>query len=144
MLAGCGAQGEQPPPAPEEKPQAATAAAAPSPAPAAAPTAPEPARRCGWLHNPTPGNWWLTDRDGEWILATQGGRAAEGMADMPDMSAHDWQKTNGHYGFGCACLTVAAEPETRTVLRIADPQPRPLAQCRADPALPPPEETEAS
>ena len=20
-------------------------------------------RRCGWLHNPTPANWWLVDRD---------------------------------------------------------------------------------
>src|SRR4051794_7098625 len=29
-------------------------------------------RRCGWLSNPTPGNWWLFDGHGEWILATQG------------------------------------------------------------------------
>jgi hypothetical protein len=22
-------------------------------------------QRCGWLVNPTPGNWWLIDRQGE-------------------------------------------------------------------------------
>ena len=24
--------------------------------------------RCGWVVNPTPGNWWLNDRDGSWIF----------------------------------------------------------------------------
>ena len=38
-----------------------------------------PERRCGWLQNPTPANWWLVDRDGEWILGVQGGYQAPGM-----------------------------------------------------------------
>ena len=25
-------------------------------------------RRCGWLSNPTPANYWLSDRDGEWTI----------------------------------------------------------------------------
>ena len=29
--------------------------------------------RCGWLENPTPGNWWLKDAHAFWIIATQGG-----------------------------------------------------------------------
>jgi hypothetical protein len=28
--------------------------------------------RCGWLQNPTPANWWLTDRDGTWTISAQG------------------------------------------------------------------------
>jgi len=38
----------------------------------AAPKADITQKRCGYLDNPTPANWWLTDRDGEWLgLATQ-------------------------------------------------------------------------
>ena len=32
--------------------------------------------RCGWLVNPTPGNWWLTDRDGTWFCVDR--KAGEG------------------------------------------------------------------
>lgn len=94
------------------------------------------ARRCGWLHNPTPGNWWLEDRDGEWILATQGGRQVVGLDEMPDMSTSGWIETNVHYGYGCACATLTADPETREVAAIAAPESKPLAQCRADRTLP--------
>ncbi len=107
-------------------------------APAAAKPAGGPERRCGWLHNPTPGNWWLVDRDGEWILATQGDSRAEGMDDLPDMSAADWQETNGYYGYGCACMTITADPATGAVTRVMGAEPKPLEQCRADKALPRP------
>lgn len=29
--------------------------------------------RCGWLYNRTPGNWYLIDKDGRWILSQLGG-----------------------------------------------------------------------
>ena len=96
-------------------------------------------RRCGWLSNPTPGNWWLTDRDGQWILGAQGGEQAPGMDEMPDMSAAGWVETNGHYGYGCACITIAHDPATRRVTRIANAEPKPLSQCQADSGLPRPE-----
>ena len=151
FAAGCSSE----PPAPKADSAANTAAApaavpaaptmaAPSPRePAAAPpkagaAPPGAARRCGWLHNPTPGNWWLVDRDGEWILGAQGGYQAPGMDEMPDMSALEWEKTNGHYGHGCACLTLMSDPSTRQVTRVSDATPLPLAQCRADRALPRP------
>ena len=95
-------------------------------------------RRCGWLVNPTPANWWLTDRHGQWILGTQGADQAPGMDEMPDMSTAGWVETNGHYGYGCACMTITADGEGR-VTRIADAQPRPLKQCQADRKLPKPE-----
>lgn len=96
-------------------------------------------RRCGWLSNPTPGNWWLTDRDGEWVLATQGGEQAPGMDEMPDMSIAGWVETNGNYGYGCACVTIAHDPGTKRVTRIANAEPKPLEQCSADGKLPRPD-----
>lgn len=95
-------------------------------------------RRCGWLSNPTPANWWLTDSQGQWILGTQGADQAPGMDEMPDMSIAGWVETNGHYGYGCACMTITADDDGR-VTRIADAQPRPLKQCQADRKLPKPE-----
>ena len=29
-------------------------------------------QRCGWWDNPSPGNVWLTDRQGQWTIAIQG------------------------------------------------------------------------
>jgi hypothetical protein len=127
--------------APEPAPSNATAAApAPAavPARAAAETPAKGVRRCGWLSNPTPANWWLTDSEDQWILATQGADQAPGMDEMPDMSTAGWVETNGHYGYGCACMTITADGEGR-VTRIADAQPKPLKQCQADRKLPKPE-----
>jgi hypothetical protein len=110
----------------------------PAPRPVAVASVPKPARRCGWLVNPTPANWWLTDRDGQWILGTQGADQAPGMDEMPDMSTAGWVETNGHYGYGCACMTITADGDGQ-VTKIADAQPKPLKQCRADRKLPKPE-----
>ena len=97
-------------------------------------------RRCGWLHNPTPANWWLTDRDGEWVLGSQGSEPVPGMDDMPDMSGGEWVETNGHYGYGCACIDMVVDPASGDVLRISAATPKPLAQCRRDKSLPNPDE----
>ncbi len=95
-----------------------------------------PERRCGWLVNPTPANWWLRDRDGEWVLSVQGGEPVAGMDLVPDMTVRGWVATNGSYGYGCACLTLDTAPGRR-VVRVLGAEPLPLARCRADRALPP-------
>ncbi len=92
--------------------------------------------RCGWLQNPTPANWWLIDRDGEWLIGAQGGYQAPGMDEMPDMSTRGWVEVNGHHGYGCACMRVATDRATRRVTRIFSARPVPLRQCRADRRLP--------
>ncbi|HYJ52041.1 MAG TPA: DUF4087 domain-containing protein [Allosphingosinicella sp.] len=104
---------------------------------AAAPSNPVETR-CGWLQNPTPANWWLFDRDGEWTLGIQGGYQAPGMDNIPDMSTAGWVEVNGHYGYGCACMRVSVDHRTRRVTRVHSATPRPLRQCRADPRLPRP------
>ena len=53
---------------------------------------PEPAdfeRRCGWLANPTPGNWWLIDADRTWTLSSQGDDNATTTAVMDRVPAFD-------------------------------------------------------
>ena len=95
-------------------------------------------RRCGWLDNPTPANWFLRDRDAEWVLSLQGGYAADGLDGMPDMTGQGWVETNGHYGHGCACLTVVVDRPARRITKLLSAQAQPLSRCRADPALPRP------
>lgn len=95
-------------------------------------------RRCGWLHNPSPGNYWLDDRDGQWIMATQGAPGTTpGMNRMPDMTVREWVRTNGYYGYGCACVVMDANAR-RDVLRIHSAEQLPLSRCRNDRALPRP------
>jgi hypothetical protein len=89
--------------------------------------------RCGWFSNPTPANASLHDRDGQWIIGSQGGHQAEG--DWPSFKPGQWVKTNGHYGHGCACLRMRADRETGRVVEIESACARPLAACRRDRSL---------
>jgi hypothetical protein len=89
--------------------------------------------RCGWFSNPTPANAWLQDRYGEWIIGVQGGHRAEG--DWPTFKARQWVRTNGNYGYGCACMQIRVDKQTHEVLEIKSSHARMLAQCRQDPAL---------
>ena len=92
--------------------------------------------RCGWIHNPTPANWNLIDREGVWVIGVQGGRQAEGdVPEFPEDRDH-WVKTNGNYGYGCACLKGKVDRKERAVLTIQSARVLPLAKCRADKSLP--------
>jgi hypothetical protein len=93
-------------------------------------------KRCGWLVNPTPANWWLNDRDGEWTLSVQGRGGVPGLDDLPDMSRKGWVVTNGSsYGHGCACIDMDVDRAKQEVIRIRKATPLPLSACRRDPAL---------
>lgn len=94
-------------------------------------------RRCGWFENPTPANATLTDRDGTWEIASQGGYQAEG--DWPQFSDAQWVRTNGHYGYGCGCMTASADPDTHRLDNLTKATARPLAACRNDKSLREPE-----
>ena len=99
---------------------------------AASPIPAKPEKRCGWLVNPTPANWWLVDRQDQWTLGVQGGYQAPGMEELPDMSTGGWVETNGSYGYGCACLSVTTDRKSGRVTRIFSGRSVPLKQCRAD------------
>lgn len=99
----------------------------------AAPRNEEVKTRCGWFINPTPGNAWLSDQDGEWTIGIQGGHQADG--DWPSFRRRDWVATNRSYGHGCACMNVVENGKTKKILRILSARARPLKTCEQDPAL---------
>jgi hypothetical protein len=96
--------------------------------------------RCGWLVNPTPGNYWLTDRDGTWTLATQGVEASDDvMLNLPDFDEDEYVASNGNYGYGCACISVDVDKADGRVIKTYGGKTLPLSRCEADGALPSPE-----
>jgi hypothetical protein len=91
--------------------------------------------RCGWFDNPSPGNIWLHDRDGEWTIGEQGRYQIEEDWPWPVFKPNEWVKTNGDYGYGCVCINAKVDKKTHQVLKIKLVRVRPLAACRQDPAL---------
>jgi hypothetical protein len=90
--------------------------------------------RCGWFSNPTPSNAWLDDADGNWLIARQGGYQAKG--NWPDFKPQQWVVTNaGSYGYGCACLRVKVDRQSRRVIEIKSSYSQSLAICRKDRSL---------
>jgi len=98
-----------------------------------------PLTRCGWVSNPTPGNWFLSDGDGDWTLSTQGSdREAAGMDVIGDISAGDYVATNGNYGYACGCMKVRDDPANMRILEVLSFRQSRLAKCANDPNLPDP------
>ncbi len=98
--------------------------------------APAAEMRCGWLENPTPGNWWLTDRDGSWTLATQGDDYRDEVMDkVPPFDEAQYVATNGNYGYGCACLSVDVDKVETRIVRVHSGKTIPLTKCEADKTL---------
>lgn len=93
----------------------------------------KPETRCGWLSNPTPGNVWFNDKDGEWLIGVQGGYQANG--DWADFKPSQWVETNVHYGYGCSCMSVTTNKKSRRILTIKSAVARPLSACRKDKKL---------
>ena len=115
---------------------AAVAPAGGYPVPPGGPSSPQEFEtRCGWFSNPTPANIWLYDRDGEWTIGVQGGYQVEEDWDWPDFKPRQWVKTNGNYGYGCACLQVRVDKQTHRVLEIKSARARPLSSCSRDRSL---------
>lgn len=96
--------------------------------------------RCGWLQNPTPGNWWLDDADGTWTMMSQGGGSEpDGMDRIPDISEGDYVRTNGNYGYACACMKVDTDEDEGRIVAIYSFRQLPISQCANDEALSAPE-----
>lgn len=97
---------------------------------------PEHKQFCGWIDNPTPANWWLTDKFGEWTISVQGGYQAQGTDYLPDFGTK-WVKTNGNYGYGCGCVTAEVNSSLMQVTKISAATIKEISVCKSDPALPP-------
>ena len=92
--------------------------------------------RCGWLANPTPANWYLKDADGTWTLSTQGGYQASGMENIPDLDRAEYVRTNGNYGYACACLDVDTDGNQMRIIRVQNTEQLSLSTCQQDRNLP--------
>ena len=90
--------------------------------------------RCGWLDNPTPGNYSFYDKGGEWTIGVQGGYQVEDF-EAPAFGKQWVNSPNGSYGYGCACFQMTVDKETSRVLQIRKSYAKPLSVCRKDKAL---------
>jgi uncharacterized protein DUF4087 len=95
-------------------------------------------RRCGWISNPSPGNWEFIDKDGIWGIADQGGddHVLDGLPDNLPSGKRWWVETqSGGYGYGCMCLNAKERRKEKRFLKIDGGRSRPLAKCRKDTAI---------
>jgi hypothetical protein len=91
-------------------------------------------KRCGWIVNPTPGNWEFFDRHGQWEIARQGEEGAvDGLPEDRPTGKNWWVATNsGGYGYGCICLDVISDKQAKKLVKIEGGKSLPLKRCRTD------------
>ena len=94
--------------------------------------------RCGWINNPTPGNYWITDNAGDWIISSQGGYEATGAElTYPADYSENYVHTNGSYGYWCGCVSASTNTDDfKKIVEIFSSSALPLAQCLSDKNLP--------
>lgn len=92
-------------------------------------------RRCGWLDNPATGKWTLYDAERAWqiMFLGAGGKPAEGMNKIPDLTRGEYVHTFAIHGYACACMDVDTDEEAIT--RIHAVRQLPLSRCNRDPAI---------
>ena len=88
--------------------------------------------RCGWLQNPSPGNHWIIDKDGLWDISSQGGFIADGIDKLKDFTDKEYVKTNGGYGYGCACVKVDVDHVKKRITKVYSESILPLNRCQND------------
>jgi len=76
--------------------------------------------RCGWIENPGPGTWWLTDKEASWEISTRGGYSvpADSIDNLPEVIDSEYVRTSGIYGYSCGCLSVGVDKQSRRILKI--------------------------
>lgn len=103
----------------------------------ASPAAPAPRNICGWIDNPTPANYWITDAAGLWVISAMGGYQAEGdVASQNDDNQVIY--TNGNYGSWCGCVkatTTDSRKNGRRIVKIVSSKVLPLSKCLNDSSI---------
>ena len=102
--------------------------------------------RCGWYHNPGPGNVLLEDADGQWWLSRQGSAPVRGFEEAYTVAFDNRLRIDyggqvtQRYGFSCACAEGrfdASRSQYDSVLSISSLREIPMQRCEGDPKLPP-------
>jgi len=89
--------------------------------------------RCGRVSNPEPGNVWLRDRRGEWLLSSRGGYHARGIENLPDLTARGQGNANGSYDYACICITATVDPRNHRVEHLYSARLGTPTECRRGP-----------
>lgn len=95
-------------------------------------------KRCGWMSNPSPGNLWLNDQDGTWVIWRQGDYRAKGDIKMT-VRDDQFVDINFSYGFYCGCITGTFDSNTSEVKTIKSSEVKLLKDCLKDPNVPLPD-----
>ncbi|MFU1980272.1 DUF4087 domain-containing protein [Bordetella hinzii] len=81
--------------------------------------------RCGWIENDMPSGMTLTDKDGNWTIATMT-YAADGFDEhMPEVNAQE----------ACGCLDVEVDKASKRVTRLFGGKVIQKKVCASDPSL---------
>jgi hypothetical protein len=96
--------------------------------------------RCGWLDNPTPANVWLVDKEGQWVISTQGleNSLSDQSMDLVYQAfknERQYVRTNGNHGFSCACLTLETDKSDHSVTHVSESKQLDLKRCLEDTAI---------
>ena len=96
--------------------------------------------RCGWLDNPTPANVWLVDKEGTWVLSTQGVQnpLSDDSIDLIFQAfdnKSEYVRTNGNHGFSCACLTLETDKSDHSVTHVSKSKQLDLKRCLEDTSI---------
>lgn len=55
---------------------------------------------------------------------------------LPTYNEKEYVKTNGYYGYGCACMDVVTDKDRSRISEIRGGESLPLSTCREDPNVP--------
>lgn len=94
--------------------------------------------RCGWIENPGPGTWWITDKDAQWEISTPGGYSVspQSIDYLPNVIPNEYIRLNGIYGYSCGCLSVDTDKQHKHIVKIhAKGKQVLLKQCLEDRAI---------
>ncbi|PWQ97750.1 DUF4087 domain-containing protein [Leucothrix pacifica] len=94
--------------------------------------------RCGWIENPGPATWWITDKDARWEISTPGGYsvAAQSIDNLPNVIPNEYVRVNGIYGYSCGCLSVDTDKQNKRIVSIQSKGKQVfLKQCLEDKAI---------
>ena len=94
--------------------------------------------RCGWIENPSPGTWWMTDKDAHWEISTPGGHSvpSQSIDNLPNVIPNEYVRVNGIYGYSCGCLSVDTDKQHKRIVRIQSKGKQVfLKQCLEDKAI---------
>lgn len=94
--------------------------------------------RCGWIENPSPGTWWMTDKDARWEISTPGGYSVptQSIDNLPNVIPNEYVRINGIYGYSCGCLSVDTDKQNKRIVRIQSKGKQVfLKQCLEDKAI---------